>query len=550
MKKTYLILLLFVSTFIFNSQLKAQSGATKAVSNYASDTLNINNVSANFLPFGNDFWRDSPVSTIHQYVVPAGSGKSTVFTSIPWIGGLDQSNNLHLAGETYRANSEDYFFGPVLDTNTLAQYSDSLWNRVWKISKAEIDYHKNNYWKSSYVVPEAIANWPAKGDPNLGQNTVMAPFIDKNNDGNYVPTDGDYPKMRGDQMVFLIFNDSRSAHTESGGLPLGVEYHQTAYAYDCSSDTALNHTVFVHYDIYNRSAHNYHDVYLGIFTDFDIGYGYDDYIGCDSSRNMYYGYNGTAIDGIGLMGDYGANPPAQGVVLLSDTMTSFISFNNIGLSGVQRDPESDTNFYDYMRARWGDGSYLTYGGDGYQGTTPVNYIYSGDPNDTNTWSEAYPKGTQIAPYDRRGTGSIAPFSLDAGAVKSLDIAYVYARESGKSNIENVTVLKRFVDDIQGYYDNDSTPCGGSFTAIAKANLNTNKIRIYPVPADNEVFVDYLPTSNTASYEVYSISGQLLQSGRLNKQKTHRLDFTDYKAGLYFVLIRDGAHVLSKKLIIE
>jgi len=102
-----------------------------------------------------------------------------------------------------------------------------------------------------------------------------------------------------------------------------------------------------------------------------------------------------------------------------------------------------------------------------------NYIYSGDPNDSTTWSEQFPIAN--LPYDRRGVGSIEPFNLVPGAVKSIDIALVYARDTAKSNLENVTILKSTVDKIQLYYDNDSTPCGGSFTAISKPKAKSNTL---------------------------------------------------------------------------
>ena len=516
--------------------------------NHTSDTLNINNISIPFVPFGNAFWDFSSTS---NFEVPKGSGKTTIFTSVPWIGGLDQANHLHLAGESYRSNGTDYYYGPVCDTNTLYQYSDSLWNRVWKVSKAEIDYHKNNYWKSNYAVPEAITNWPAKGDANLGQSAIMAPYIDKNNDGKYVPSDGDYPKIKGDQSVFLIFNDSRGAHTESGGTALGIEVHEMAYAYDCLNDTALNNTIFIHYDIYNRSANNYHDVYLGLFTDFDIGYGYDDYIGCDSSRNLAYAYNAKAVDGfIGNPYHYGANPPAQGIVFLSEPMSSFMASNNTGIPG-QSDPNTDMAMYHFMQAIWSNGAHLTYGGDGFQGTVPANFIYSGDPNDTTTWSERYPiNSPSNIPFDRRGVPSIGPFNLGTGAVKSIDIAYVYARDTSKSNFQNISVLKYEVDKIQLYYDNDSTPCGGSFTAVSKPKAEPNSLKVYPVPTHNMLFIEYLPYSQSAYYQVYSVSGQLLQSGKMSQQNTHRLNLNNYKQGLYFILIRDGSNTRTKKFIVQ
>ncbi len=512
-----------------------------------TDTLNINNVSAPFNSHGNAF-RD--LKGLAHFEVPRGSGKTTIFTSEPWIGGLDQANNLHLAAEEYRVHGSDYFYGPVCDTSTLYQHSDSLWNRVWKISKAEIDYHKSHYWQSSYAIPEAIANWPANGDTLLGQNVNIAPYIDKNNDGKYIPSDGDYPKIRGDESVFIIFNDNKEAHTESGGAILGFEFQETAYAFDCPADSALNNTIFIHYDIYNRSNENYHDVYMAIFTDFDLGYSYDDYIGCDSTRNLAYVYNALPVDSYGTANTYGANPPAQGVVFLSDTMTSSMTFSNIGNSGGPFSP-TDTGVYHAMQAIWGDGTHLTYGGNGYQGTSPSNFMYSGDPNDSTTWSENDPlTGSGNVPIDRRAIQSIGPFNLDAGAVKSIDIAYVFARDTTKSNIQNVSVLKYAVDKIQLYYDNDSIPCGGSFSAITPIDKQGNAIKIYPVPTEGDLFIEYLPISNTSNYEIYNMVGQLIQAGGLNKQDLHKLNVKNFKKGLYFMLIYDGENTLSKKFIVQ
>ena len=522
--------------------------------NNTTDTLNINNISAPFTPRGNAFWdyrgpNGQPVATV-QYEVPKGSGKSTIFTSVPWIGGLDQSNNLHLAAEIYRLLGEDYFYGPVCDTLTLNQYSDSLWNRVWKISKAEIDYHKAHYWQSNYTIPEAIANWPAKGDTLLGQSENMAPFIDKNNDGKYIPADGDYPKIRGDQSVFIIFNECKEPHTESRGAILGLEFQETAYAYDCPTDSTLNNTIFVHYDIYNRSSQDYHDIYMGLFTDFDIGYALDDYIGCDSSRNLAYGYNSLPVDGYGAVDQYGANPPAQGVVFLSDTMTSFMSYSNTAANGMSLDL-TDTSIYHSMQAIWSDGTHLTYGGNGYQGINQTNFLYSGDPNDSTTWAENHPlTGPANYSSDRRAVQSIGPFNLAAGAVKSIDIAYVYARDTSKSNFQNVSVLKNAVDKIKLYYNNDSIPCGGSFSAVTQIDKKENTVNIYPVPTEDNLFIKYLPVSNTSKYEIYNTIGQLIQSGGLNKQNLHKLNVKNYKKGFYFILIYDGKNTFSKKFIIQ
>jgi hypothetical protein len=47
-----------------------------------------------------------------------------------------------------------------------------------------------------------------------------------------------------------------------------------AYAFNNSIDSALNNTIFINYRIYNRSQNNYDSLYIGSFTDFDIGFNF------------------------------------------------------------------------------------------------------------------------------------------------------------------------------------------------------------------------------------------------------------------------------------
>jgi hypothetical protein len=300
------------------------------------------------------------------YRVPANTNTTTIFTSVPWIGGLDANGDLHLAAERYRSFGADYYCGPIRDTSVQTAIQDSIWNRVWKISKAEISYHKNHYLYSNYTPIDAIANWPAMGDTAIGQAKYIAPFVDVDNDGIYNPMSGDYPNIKGDQSVFMVFNDSRSSHKETGGDPMGVEFHAMAYAYDCPIDTALSNTIFIHYEVVNRSNNTYHDTYFSLFTDLDIGYAYDDYIGCDTVRNTYYGYNGTSIDGLGMNSHYGAHPPAQGITSLSTSLDYFLVFNNTGTANqMTQDPYTAAEYYLNMQGLWKDTTYITFGGSGY-----------------------------------------------------------------------------------------------------------------------------------------------------------------------------------------
>jgi len=87
---------------------------------------------------------------------------------------------------------------------------------------------------------------------------------------------------------------------------------------------------------------------------FFVGFGNDDYIGCDSLLNLCYGFNGKPIDGSGQVYAYGNYPPAQGAMFLNKKMNSFMYFNN-ALSGTISDPLFSGRFYNYMQGLWRSG---------------------------------------------------------------------------------------------------------------------------------------------------------------------------------------------------
>jgi len=284
------------------------------------DSLYLNNINAQFIANGSHF-----IAHYHgRFEVPKFSGKNTIFLSTLWIGGIDQNSNLHLAAARYGQGPSneiahtkfDFYGGPVMDSGAYSIYQDTLWNYMWNLKKSEIEYHKAHWSDAGYVPIYDILTWPGNGNVSLGQAAQLAPYFDKNNDGIYNPMDGDYPLIRGDQALFFIFNDDRKIHSETQGNKLKLEVHGMAYAFDLPHDSAFWNTVFLNYKIINRSDKIYYNTYIGVFTDLDIGYPFDDYIGCDVERGMYYGYNGTPIDGSGQPGTYGANPPVQSVTFL------------------------------------------------------------------------------------------------------------------------------------------------------------------------------------------------------------------------------------------
>lgn len=270
------------------------------------NTLDINNVSALVRFTGQLAYMNGEAN----YFVPAQTTNSPLFSTGLWMGGYNQDIS-QTALSVNRFSVGDYVPGPLtVDGN----YSSDLttrqaFNRVWTVSRAEIDDFIAHVGTDGYSIPENILSWPGNGGE--GYAPQLAPYYDADSNGIYEPQHGDYPLIRGDKMAFSIFNDV-CVHSEDGLPPMGMEIHMSAYAFDDPQDTALNNTVFVSYKCINRSGNTYVSSMMGAFADIDLGNAYDDYIGCDVKNGLLYGYNGTASDQ-----QYGAVPPAQGCMILA-----------------------------------------------------------------------------------------------------------------------------------------------------------------------------------------------------------------------------------------
>ncbi|MBI5219141.1 MAG: hypothetical protein HY958_09455 [Bacteroidia bacterium] len=331
------------------------------------DSLDLNKVKAWYWNNNNAFW---DLQGNAKYEVPKGSGKTSVFSHSLWIGGTDNNGQLHLGAHRYMESGQDFYPGPLKITDGSTDTATSLlYNKIWKIKKTEIEEfiyrYQNGLLNQNYSIPDAIVNWPAHG-PTSEYDEYLAPFFDNNSDGFYNPNDGDYPIIKGDQMLWYVFNDNTKPHGETGGTPLKVEVRVSAFNYNCNNPSndsidAINYLTFLSYKIINRSAKTYSNTFVGLFTDADIGYGYDDYTGFDLMRNMYFFYNGMSIDGTGQPEAYGGPsppPPALGVMLLSgpyqdpnglDDLTNWNSSSSLDCSGGYR-IDSISGNYTYVNS--------------------------------------------------------------------------------------------------------------------------------------------------------------------------------------------------------
>lgn len=268
-------------------------------------TLNTNNVST-LVKFTGQM---SYYNGVANYFVPGNGNISPFYSNGLWVAGTDAAD-LYLRSSVQRFSTGDYAPGPVsidgTHSNDLQTRMD--FNRVWSVTRADIDDFIAHVGTPGYEIPENILTWPGNGGE--GYAPQLAPYYDADGDGVYSPTHGDYPLIKGDQMLFGIFNDN-CVHSETGSAPMGIEVHMSAYSFNEPNDVALNNTVFVSYKVINRSLVQYNDAHFGAFSDFDLGYAYDDYIGCDVKNGMAYAYNGMSNDMY-----YGTYLPAQGTIIL------------------------------------------------------------------------------------------------------------------------------------------------------------------------------------------------------------------------------------------
>lgn len=309
----------------------------------ASTFLEFNNVKA-LIHSGGNLWQITG-QNFSQYEIPKGSGIMALFTSALWLGGIDFNGQLKIAAVRYR-QGQDYWTGPLTaggDAEIIPATCEK-YDRHYVVTQDEVrrfdawfkaglaDAENGTTTQSDdypdYEIPLSIIDWPAHGDPSLGQDFYLAPFYDRDENGIYDPTKGDYPwydiekqvdcrtdrtvTLFGDQTIWWVMNDKGNIHTETGADPLGMEIRAQAFAF--ATNDEINNMTFYNYELVNRSTQTLYNTYFGVFIDGALGGPNDDYVGCDVSRGLGYAYNGDGFDATdgGYLG-YGANPPAAGI---------------------------------------------------------------------------------------------------------------------------------------------------------------------------------------------------------------------------------------------
>lgn len=548
--------------------------------------LDINRVKAGIMNRG-DMWWDLANTGNASYEVPKGSGVNSSFAGSLWIGGLDASNQLHIAGQTYRQSGNDFWPGPLdttnasIDSNTVMNY-----DKIWKVDYNDINTFITQFNLGNvpltYTPTPDIMTWPAKGTGNKSRN--LAPFVDVNNNGIYDPlVGGDYPKIKGDQTLYFIFNDNFANHTETKGLPLGIEVHAMAYAYGCptilNGRNELAYTTFYDYKIYNRSSNNYHNVHVGLWTDVDLGNYYDDYIGSSIPENLGFCYNSDPIDDIGGTMAYDQYPPACGTSILKGPLASigdgkdndndgaidetgeeclmnYFDYynNNVGSFPVATtNPSTKYHFYNILQGKWKDSTDHTCGGTAYGGTIKTVYDYpwnnyTGNPCGPAPWTEIT-AGNFAG--DRRYIVSSGPFNFAANTMTEFEYAQVWSVDSAATSNMHIASVNKLITDAQKvrtFYYGSKGNCLSSINIGINENSLENEFTIYPNPASSILTIKSESGLGRSTISITDVLGKTILETKNDNLYNHTLNIEALSSGVYFLNIRSEKGQSVKKFV--
>ncbi|MBS1494373.1 MAG: hypothetical protein JST55_12725 [Bacteroidetes bacterium] len=459
---------------------------------------------------------------------PKGTGKFAIFTTGLSIGTYI-NGNLRMGNASYNGEYAPGYVDQTVPTDP--KYKTNSNFKIYKVTSGDNANTNPDYANWGVMVPYG------------------APYVDIDGNGQYNPSI-DRPGIKdASQTVFVCLTDADpSNHTTSEGfsggtLPIFAETHLTVWAY---TTPGLEDLQFVNWVVINRSGKNWDSTHFGVVVDPDLGYPKDDYIGCDTSKNMGYVYNATNTDGTGAPGQYGTAPPASGMDFFhspirptgnladADTtyfppgsenkvikrgykqlgLTSFVYFSNTDAGGplCEQDPSSaPSQAYNYLTGVKKDGTPWINA----QTSQLTKFCYPGDP-ETGGWTEffGYVKNCggvtsgQVEaspPGDRRFifNSGAKSFTVAPGDTQNITVAQFVAK--GSNNKNSVTKLK-----------------GNDIIAQKVFDLN---FKVIPPPPPPVVNVAYRPNSTIGTVDVSfswgDVSEQYNYKDQLFNQGTYR-----------------------------
>ena len=541
-------------------------------------TLTINDLTFNVGNYNRLFPHTEAVTSSMTY----GNGVSSpalIFESTDNL--IGKNENEELVGIWGRYKVENSLLpGPLFTSVADSNLQRDKYNRSYYVTSQMISDHVANQGNSGYVMPNGIRYWPANGDTGNGEAQKIADFIDVNGNDIYEPHLGEFPKIYGDKCLLTVFHQS-----SSDTLGNDLEVHRYLFSYDCDTNEVLKNTLFSNVRYINRGG-DIDDLYVGSFTDYDLGYSEDDYIGTHVGLGMIYTYNGDPFDESdgGQIG-FHDSIPSMGQIVLSgakmkdDGIDNAVgvgvgeSINGVGFGDGIEDNEYYTleasfrfargliyshddglmpvaGFYNALQGLAMDGTPQLYGAVGSYAalgqSDPEFYATGGIPH-SNDYSEF---SVNNSPGDRRVLSGSGPGVLKSGDTLNYLTAHVLS--FGIQNDPNgPSVGQLFMDaaKIKSYFANNDLGCGKTFD-LSNASLSLKKAEkldfaVYPNPFKDELFIRH-DFQGDVQLTIRNLNGQEVYSQEIISNQQYIS--TDLTSGVYFVELTSPKGTVVKKVV--
>lgn len=486
-------------------------------------------------------------------------GKPAIFLITPWLTGEINGDKFANVGTYGQGLNINFYAGPISDVydyDYLHKYE-----RVWKVTRDQIEHHKQNYNNSNYSMPVGISMWPGNGDHTRGEAFDLAPFVDADGNGIYEPHKGDYPRIMGHQAVYTIMSNQRHGNFFSGFevIDRKMELHLMMYAFDSASISELNNTVFVNYRVFNRGQETWDSVKFALFTDWSLGLGFSpiqEQCGSDSINNVYFSYtNGSSQPA------YINQPAAITGSLLNQPLDGHMYFlNNIFSNQNMTDPVLLLDYIRYKNFKWRNGNHLLRvnpsgpnSNDNGNGITPAN-----DQGSPTKWTFNLPDNwyhPQSSASDVRSLPITLLGNIEPNSHRCLEFAFTYEHKlsGGSTNWEGAldsTFHKMTV--AKSVYDNLNTGCLGVYLNNETFEEQQTLGAIYPNPVQTGQPL-YIETDARIEYvELISMNGTQLRVDVKSGSNRNDVEIPKHlSAGVYLMRIHTAHNgILVKKIMIN
>jgi hypothetical protein len=440
--------------------------------------------------------------------------------------------------------------------------------------------------------------------------TMGADFYDGNNDGIYNPVDynsngiwdpnEDKPDILGDVTTYCVYNDVVPSHLRrfNDVNPLGIEIHQTVFAFADSSSNSLNNTIYVRYKIFNSGnvAIQFDSVYFSFFADPDIGDMMNDYAGSDTILQSAYVYQkssdplfGDAVPAFFTSIIQGPHDYESGVTFIDNNNNGIFddgidtpldtAYYNSGPLGVRKipgaanrqmtsamsfacclsmitDPQNTIQARNLMLGKANNGMWIdpcipgnwTVGGGVNCSSVDPKFIFSGNPVTNYGW-------VSTTQSDQRYIISTGPFTLKQNEPVEIMGALLVGRKDDP--FSSFYEARRIASYVRSFYKSNfgEFPLGVENEQINNVK-NFELFQNYPNPFNPVTTIKYqIPEAGLVSLKVYNILGEEVTTlvNEIKRSGSYTIDFNAGKlaSGVYiYELSSNHLRTIKKFLLMK